>query len=65
MSTHLPGFKSYFRFLHHFVLVKLASSSTSVEGKRVLLQWTLVPYPYTIPPSNYKEEDAKFTNTYN
>ena len=27
MSTYLPGFQSFNRFLHHFVLVKLANSS--------------------------------------
>ena len=26
MSTHMPGFLSFFRFLHHFVLTKLATS---------------------------------------
>ena len=31
MSTHVPGFHSFFRFLHHFVLVKLASSSIGVN----------------------------------
>ena len=30
MSTHLPVFQSFFSFLHHFVLVKLASSSIRV-----------------------------------
>ena len=27
MSTHLPGFQSYFICFHHFVLAKLATSS--------------------------------------
>ena len=31
MSTHKPGFQSFFRFLHHFVLAKLATSSISVN----------------------------------
>ena len=30
MSTHVPGFPSVFRFLHCFVLAKLAISSTRV-----------------------------------
>ena len=31
MSTHMPGFQSFSRFLHIFVLAKLASSSIEVE----------------------------------
>ena len=31
MSTHLPGFTSFSRFLHHFVLTKLATSSIRVK----------------------------------
>ena len=32
MSTHMPGFQSFFRFfLHHFVLPKLATSSIRVK----------------------------------
>ena len=31
MSTHLPGFQSFFLFLHHFVLAKLATSSIWVN----------------------------------
>ena len=31
MSTHMPGFQSFFRFLHHFVLVKFATSSIKVN----------------------------------
>ena len=31
MSTHMPGFQTFLRFLHHFVLVKLASSSIRVK----------------------------------
>ena len=27
MSAHLPGFQSFLRFLHHFVMTKLATSS--------------------------------------
>ena len=29
MNTHVPGFQSFFSFLHHFVLAKLATSSMS------------------------------------
>ena len=32
MSTHLLGFQSFFRFLHHFVLAKLATSSIRVNS---------------------------------
>ena len=32
MNTHLPGFQSFFRFLHHFVLAKLATSRIRVKG---------------------------------
>ena len=31
MSTHEPGFQSNFRFLHHYVLAKLATTSISVN----------------------------------
>ena len=33
MSTHVAGFQSFFRwfFLHHYVLVKLASSNKRVK----------------------------------
>ena len=31
MSTHLPGFQPFFRFLHHFVMAKLATSSIRVK----------------------------------
>ena len=31
MSTHVPGFQSFFSFLHHFVLAKLATSSIRVK----------------------------------
>ena len=32
MSTHLPGFRTFSRFLHNFVLAKLATSSIRVKG---------------------------------
>ena len=31
MSTHVPGFQSFFRFLHHFVMAKLATSSLRLK----------------------------------
>ena len=31
MSTHVPGFQSFFRFLHHFVLAKLATRCIRVN----------------------------------
>ena len=31
MSTHVPRFQSFFRFLHHFLLGKLATSSIRVN----------------------------------
>ena len=31
MSTHLPGFQSFFRFLHPIVLAKLATGSIKVK----------------------------------
>ena len=31
MSTHLPGFQSFFLFLHHFILAKLANSCIRVK----------------------------------
>ena len=39
MSSHLPGFPSFFRFfLHHFVLVKLATTSIRVKGFMQLIK---------------------------
>ena len=32
MSTHVTVFQSFFRFLYHFVLAKLASSSLRVKS---------------------------------
>ena len=31
MSTHVPGFQAFYRFLHHFVLAELATSSIWVK----------------------------------
>ena len=31
MSIHVPGFESFFGFLHYFVLTKLATSSIRVN----------------------------------
>ena len=42
MSTHLPGFQSFFKFLHHFVLAKLATGSIRVEGlDTVKVSWLI------------------------
>ena len=49
MSTHLPGFQSFFMFLPHFVLVKLATSSirvTLVFPKRNFNHKCLMPDCY-------------------
>ena len=34
MRTHVQGFKSFFRFLHHYVLAKLATISIRVKDYR-------------------------------
>ena len=31
MSTHMPGFRSFFRVLRHFLFAKLATSSISAQ----------------------------------
>ena len=37
MSTHMPGFQSFLRFLLPFVLAKLANSSTRVRpGMKII-----------------------------
>ena len=36
MSTHLPGFKSFFMILYNFVLAKLATSSIRVNNLMTL-----------------------------
>ena len=43
MNTHMTGFQSFFRFLHHFVLAKLATSSIRVT---------------TTPPIGYQNRQA-------
>ena len=35
MSTHLPGFQSFFSFLHHFVSTKIATSSVRVKKEAI------------------------------
>ena len=36
MSTHVPGFQSFFRFLHQvFVMATLAYSSIIVKGRKI------------------------------
>ena len=37
MSTHVPGIQSFFSFLHHFVLAKLATSGETLLDLRVTL----------------------------
>ena len=41
MSTHLLGFQSFFfkRFLHHFVLTKVATSNIRVKDNNYLPSW--------------------------
>ena len=38
MSTHLPGFQSFFLFLHNFILTKLATSRIRVNGMQMILK---------------------------
>ena len=40
MSTHVPGFQSFYRFLHHFVLAELATSSITAKLVRAVLRAT-------------------------
>ena len=35
MSTHLPGFQSFYNVFHHFVLAKLAISSIRIKSRAV------------------------------
>ena len=37
MNTHLPGFQSIFRFLHHLVSTKLVTSSIRVKLNRLVV----------------------------
>ena len=37
MSTHLPGFQSFSRFLRNFIFVKLVTSSIRVKNYGILL----------------------------
>ena len=42
MSTHVPGFQSFFKgVLHDFILSKLAISSTGVKGTLIILPLAL------------------------
>ena len=36
MSTHVPGFQSFFMFLHHFVEATLVTSSIKVQAIRII-----------------------------
>ena len=47
MSTHLPGFQSFSRFLHHFVLAKLANNSKRVNPGQLPLAVTADLICYT------------------
>ena len=42
MNTYLPGFQSFFMFLHHFVLAKIATSSIRVKVHFVHLGFFLL-----------------------
>ena len=37
MSTHLPGFQSFFRFLHHFVMTRFIATSSIIRVNVVVL----------------------------
>ena len=37
MSSNVPGFKSFFRFLHNFVMAKLATSSIGKNWRKMFL----------------------------
>ena len=41
MSTHVPSFQSFFSFLHHFVLSKLAILTLRVKHEKCLFPVTL------------------------
>ena len=40
MSTHMPGFRSFFNFLHYFVLAKLATSQRKGYMFNMFLYYT-------------------------
>ena len=63
MSTHVPRFQSFFRFLHHFVQAKLATSSIRVKQVSANIYqvpydtssisknwWCILPLLYTVLP---------------
>ena len=43
MSTHMPGFRSFFNFLHSFLLAELATSSIWVKEWKVEMWETIYP----------------------
>ena len=47
MSTHLPGFQSFFRFWHNFVLVKLVTNSIRVKVNPFMPRGLLNPLMLT------------------
>ena len=59
MSTHVPGFQSFFKFLHHFVLAKVATSSirvniwSLVEGVIVSIPCCGTPFQLLSQPCCY------------
>ena len=48
MSTHVPGFQSFFRVLHNFVLAKLADSSIRVKCYFLIdyMKWSAMQAAY-------------------
>ena len=53
MNTHVPGFQSFFSFWHHFVLVKLATSSIRVNTSHVWLSMIKAITVALIPDSPF------------
>ena len=61
MGTHVPGFQSFFRFLHHFLLAKLATISMSCATGRAIIsflhcQHYLLAYLVVLTLNDLKEE---------
>ena len=45
MSNHVPGFSNFSRFLHHFVLANLATSSIRVKATMTV---PTLPVPFAL-----------------
>ena len=66
MSTHLPGFQSFVRFLHHFVLARLAISSIRVNIGSVNHAVSWITYinasmlSTEVRPTHLREQEAQF-----